>query len=237
MTLPCAALTHRGGGSISHLAFKSISVSTRLSDPSAWWGAAEPIYATALPRAPGVKARARRLALPSLPCPTLPSTLLAGRTAHPSSASPPPQQVGAVFDVSFTDVHAISENGVFLAGGPLGILRPGQRRPPRPFSISAIRLTRVTVDLVKRSDWPGGCRDYRPSAGVDSTSAAEGWWPAGLDCSEGGTAPIYVAGVQQVTLTDVTVRHGEPARPNWRRTAWIDPFNTWSVIQHRVDVS
>lgn len=144
--------------------------------------------------------------------------------------------MGAVFDVSFTDVRATSENGIFIAGGPMGTTAPGQRRPPRPYTISAVRLTRVTVDLAKRSDWPGGCRDYRPSVGT-ADGAAEGWWPAGLDCSEGGTAPIFVAGAQQVALTDVSVRQGEPARSDWRRTAWIDPFNTWSITQQRVDVS
>lgn len=60
----------RDGGSISHLAFKSITISTRLSNP-AWWGAAEPIYVTALPRAPGIKARAKRQpAHLALPCPS-----------------------------------------------------------------------------------------------------------------------------------------------------------------------
>lgn len=30
-----------------------------------------------------------------------------------------PQQVGAVFEVSFKDVRASGENGIFLAGGPM----------------------------------------------------------------------------------------------------------------------
>lgn len=41
----------------------------------------------------------------------------------------------------------------------------------------------------------------------------------------------------QVSLTDVSVRHDKPGRPDWRRTAWIDPFNTYDVKQVRVDVS
>lgn len=72
----------RDGGSISHLAFKAISLTTRLSNP-VWWGAAEPIYVTALPRAPGIKARCPPAALQ--PC-VLPCRL---RRA-PTASQPPP---------------------------------------------------------------------------------------------------------------------------------------------------
>lgn len=46
---PCRPTPCRDGGSISHVRFQNISASTRLYHPS-WWGAAEPIYVTALPR-------------------------------------------------------------------------------------------------------------------------------------------------------------------------------------------
>lgn len=39
----------RDSGSISDVRFQNVSASTRLYHPS-WWGAAEPIYVTAVPR-------------------------------------------------------------------------------------------------------------------------------------------------------------------------------------------
>lgn len=46
---PCRLAPCRDGGTIAHVRFQNISASTRLYHPS-WWGAAEPIYVTALPR-------------------------------------------------------------------------------------------------------------------------------------------------------------------------------------------
>ncbi len=49
----------RDGGDVSHVVFSNIAVSTRYTD-SSWWGAAEPIYITAVPRTAGTKVRAAR---------------------------------------------------------------------------------------------------------------------------------------------------------------------------------
>lgn len=46
----------RDGGDVSHVAFSNIAVSTKYTGDN-WWGAAEPIYITALPRAAGTKVR------------------------------------------------------------------------------------------------------------------------------------------------------------------------------------
>ncbi|EFN59558.1 hypothetical protein CHLNCDRAFT_8203, partial [Chlorella variabilis] len=105
------AIQLRDGGSISDVRFEGITIATRYYHPS-WWGAAEPIYVTALPRAPGM-------------------------------------QVGSVADVTFSNISATAENGIFLSGGPLRSLR-------------GIRMERVSVRLRQRSRFAGGCQDYRP---------------------------------------------------------------------------
>ncbi|KAL4420640.1 hypothetical protein ABPG75_010296 [Micractinium tetrahymenae] len=156
-------------------------------------------------------------------------------TAVPRDSS---TKLGAVFEVSFKDVRATGENGIFLAGGPMGIDRPGQRRPSKDYSLSVISLERVSVELAKRSIYAGGCQDYRPSRGEGAPSAPGGpWWPAGLDCKHGGTAPIWVSGAQRVSLKSIAVRYSRPARKDWLRQVWIDPFSTFEVQTTDVVVS
>lgn len=207
----------RDGGSISGVTFEHVSVSTRLYDPS-WWGAAEPISLTAVPRTPG------------------------GR-------------VGAVSDVSFRDITAVSEGGILLAGGPLGDASPTASAAgvacadaagcaagkQQPYSLQRITLERVRVQLKQRSRWPGGCRDYRPSSGEGAApspcAACEGRWPAGLDCGGGKTAPLWVAGAQGVVLRDVRLQHHAPWRADWSGEAWIDPASTRDVALWHVAVT
>lgn len=55
------------------------------------------------------------------------------------------------------------------------------------------------------------------------------WWPAGLDCGHGGTAPIWVSGAQRVSFKSIGVRHSRPARKDWQGQVWIDPFSTFQV--------
>lgn len=74
---PCAP--RRDGGSISGVAFRNVSLSTRLYDPS-WWGAAEPIYVTAVPRNASTQVRIWRGCPPA--CPLLPAHLLACQLAR-----------------------------------------------------------------------------------------------------------------------------------------------------------
>ena len=192
------------------------------------------------------------------------------------SAAPPPMalaptrllacvpaqlQVGSVWGLSFVDIQATAENGIFLAGGPLphGSTRQsvsrrnssseastgriaGQRRqrdlqahlqeqqepeqePEQEqeqggrYSLGGISLERVQLQLKRRSSWPGGCQDYRPSSNITGSSggsASEGsrWWPAGLDCSSGSTAAVWVAGASHVVLSDVQV--GLAGGMHWR---------------------
>ncbi|KAL4451432.1 hypothetical protein ABPG77_009504 [Micractinium sp. CCAP 211/92] len=156
-------------------------------------------------------------------------------TAVPRDSS---TKLGAVFEVSFKDVRASGENGIFLAGGPMGIDRPGQRRPSKDYSLSVISLERVSAELVKRSNFAGGCQDYRPSHGEGAPAVPGGpWWPAGLDCKHGGTAPIWVSGAQRVSLKGIGVRYSRPARKDWQTQVWIDPFSTFEVQATDVVVS
>ena len=98
---------------------------------------------------------------------------------------------------------------------------------------------------------PGGCQDYRPSSnGTEPRAAAAlsndasraaanaevGWWPAGLDCTSGTTAPIWLSGAERVELTDVYVERKEPWRHDWRRGALVDSYNLRAVKQTRVTV-
>ena len=185
------------------------------------------------------------------------------RPAHDTAAL----QLGSVRNVTFSDISAIAENGIFVAGGPLPAGGAGhgtaggagcgssaaaagafaalrgqlaqpwqqqrqqqqQRDHKRQFSISGLTIEQVQLQLVGRSKWPGGCQDYRPSSNSStaaragpggrtssddggggsssssSSSLGKAWWPAGLDCSSGLTAALWVAGAEHVLLSDVEV--------------------------------
>ena len=75
-----------------------------------------------------------------------------------------------------------------------------------------------------------------PHANLAATDAEVGWWPAGLDCASGTTAPIWLSGAERVELTDVYVERKEPWRHDWRRGAWLDSYNLRAVKQTRVTV-
>ena len=145
-------------------------------------------------------------------------------------------------EVSFADVRATAENGIFLAGLPLpdgstvsagkqggsSIEASGQRlqqqtlhpqkqpaaqqQQRRRYSLGGISLEGVQLRLLRRSGWPGGCQDYRPSSNITCGSGGgeagegRGWWLAGQDCSSGSTAAVWVAGAAHVALSDVQVR-------------------------------
>lgn len=88
----------------------------------------------------------------------------------------------------------------------------------------------------------GGCQDYRPSSNATTPQATaassatsnapatsadaqanEGWWPAGLDCASGTTAPIWLSGAERVELTDVNVERkvrGGLAGHKWQAAGW-----------------
>jgi len=188
--------------------------------------------------------------------------------SSPASALPRPhQQVGRIRNVIFSDIQAVAENGLFLAGGPMppllsngdkiggssraddasgggsgggsgsgrggmaGSSGAGSRLGGgRRHSISGVVVKRLHLRLQRRTHWPGGCQDYRPSRNISSDGgsssrdgwggaagkeimagigggsvASEGWWPAGLDCGSGSTAAVWVAGADSVHLSDVRV--------------------------------
>lgn len=158
-------------------------------------------------------------------------------------------------NVSFVDVVAQSENGIFLAGGPL----PGRGdgggslgsadgsgdgteqglEAGRQHSLWGILLERVQVQLVRRTEWPGGCQDYRPSTNNRSSCrGTQAKWPWGLNCSSAGgmTAPLWVAGAVRVRLRDVRIEHRPPWREDWRRGAWLDPASISHMELVRVSI-
>ncbi|PRW44625.1 pectin lyase [Chlorella sorokiniana] len=198
------ALQLRDAGDVSHVVFSNIMVSTKFTD-SSWWGAAEPIYVTALPRSATTK-------------------------------------VGKARDIAFRDITGTAENGLFIQGGPLGG-GPGHLLHT-PYSLYGLVLQRIRITQEKRSNYAGGCQDYRPSSNGTSPhnsaaampNAEAGWWPAGLDCASGTTAPIWLSGAERVELTDVYVERKEPWRHDWRRGAWVDSYNLRAVKQTRVTV-
>jgi hypothetical protein len=243
----------RDSGSISQVRFSDITLSTRYSHPS-WWGAAAPIYVTALPRAPGgqVSDCAASLSASGWRLQGVPGSAMSpAMHVHRQACSPVPLQVGCARDVRFVNIRATSENGIFLVGGPLpggGTRRGGshrtrsrdangswiegqrrrrdlqqpqqhglqrQQRQSGRYSVGGISLERVQLRLKRRSSWPGGCQDYRPSINITQSSGwgareGSGWWPAGLDCSSGRTAAVWVAGAPHVVLADVQVGAGLP---------------------------
>lgn len=48
-------------------------------------------------------------------------------------------------ELSFTNIRASGENGIFVAGGPMGVHPPGHRRPVLPPSISGLTIKGVQV--------------------------------------------------------------------------------------------
>lgn len=175
--------------------------------------------------------------LSARPAPSPSAIHIHSRSLHFASSI---KQLGVVSTVSFKDITATGENGIFIAGGPMGVHPPGQRRPVLPPSLSGISLKAIQLQLVKRTDYPGGCQDFRPSSNDTSggttgspadgsPATADAWWPSGLDCSAGGTAPLWVSGAEKVSLVDIAIQHQEPLRKDWYVGAWIDPFSTWQM--------
>lgn len=141
------AVQLRDGGSVRNVSFQRIQLTTRYMQPS-WWGGAEPVYVTAVPR-------------------------------QADSA------VGTVTGLTFTDIAAVSENGVFIAGSAQSTVRD-------------VTLRNVTLLVRRKTAWPGGQQDFRPSSvGVLTT---------------GSTAALWVEHSEGVLFDNVQVAVGWPRR-------------------------
>ena len=105
------------------------------------------------------------------------------RSQQPPCLSALALQVGRAAGVRFRRISATAENGIFIAG------TAGRR-------ISGLSFKGVQLDLVKRTEWPGGSQDFRPGV-------------RGLVHS-GRTAPIWAEHAEHLVFNHVTVSEGPP---------------------------
>jgi len=123
-------------------------------------------------------------------------------------------RVGRVENVVFEDIDADSENGVFLSGIPAA-----RQQPNETSRVQGVTIQRANIRLRKKSDWPGGFQDYRPSQLFDVKVS-------------GGTAALWVEGASRVTVSDVAVNYpasGDARRADWREKVHIDIGTTTNL--------
>ncbi|KAI3429230.1 hypothetical protein D9Q98_005329 [Chlorella vulgaris] len=264
------AIQLRDGGSISSVRFKHIAITTRHYDAS-WWGAAEPIHVSAVPRRPGVQVgTVSDLHFSDINVAAAESGIfLAGGPMHCSASHSFGGNSCDCSGISCTGgstrdsgggIQSSSGSGLLGSSLPAGLHAaelPPLRPQPLQHTLSDILLQRVKFRLLSRSGFEGGCQDYRPSSnassgltlpgsdggGVGCGSSSDGaacrccWWPAGLDCSSGSTAALWVSGADDVRLTDVQIHYSCPRRPDWKQQLHIDPGSTSDVVLKRVKVT
>jgi polygalacturonase len=127
-------IQNRDEGVVENVSFEDIHVEGRLFD-DVWWGKAEPIYVTAYKRkaSSGKDANVR---------------FAPGQTVG---------NVGAVRNISFSNIDCQSENGIFV-GGEDG-------------KVKDIRFANVNVVVEKATGYAGGSYDLRPSDTVGILAA------------------------------------------------------------------
>jgi polygalacturonase len=141
------------------------------------------------------------------------------------------RKVGYVRNITFQDITAESENGVFIDGGRLpkeAVVSSYSSLPKStarslPVKTQGVQTTNVVkdphvigvrisnVDLLLRNatSFQGGYQDYRPSQ------------ERGVQFS-GGTAAVWVEGARNILLEDVNVRYVPPKRSDWTEVIHID---------------
>ncbi len=148
-------IQNRDEGTVRDVTFSNITLDCKLFS-DVWWGKAEPIYVTSYPRARGNHKDAGW---------RFPKGATAGKC-------------GEVTDIRFINIHATSENGIFI-----GCDEPGK--------ISGILLDNIDLRLEKITDYAGGVYDRRPCEG-------EGF-------VNGGVFGLYTENVEQLTVRDFEV--------------------------------
>lgn len=242
------AIQLRDGGSVEHVAFRGVTLATRLSHP-AWGGAAEPIHVTAVPRGPGSKLGAvtdvsfrdvRATAAEN-------GVFIAGGPMGGGSAAAAQRRPYRISGLTLQRVGLALAKRTAYRGGC---------QDYRPSS-------NATAPAAAGEQWwpSGGCGSgggrggervlhtaarRGPERGAPCARRCEPRLPrppppalpaAGLDCSWGGTVPIWVAGAERVTLDGVSVERQGPWRADWRRAAHIDPYSTRAVVLKDVTVT
>lgn len=120
-------IQNRDEGTVSNVIFSNIIIDSHLFS-DVWWGKAEPIYITAYRRAKGNNKDANW---------RFPKGATEGR-------------VGAVTNITFSNVKCSSENGVYVSAESAD-------------KISGIYFDQVDLHIAKTTGIPGGVYDKRPS--------------------------------------------------------------------------
>jgi polygalacturonase len=151
-------IQNRDEGVVENILFENIIIEGRLFN-DVWWGKAEPIYVTAYKRQPGNARDANwRFAK--------------GQTTG---------KVGPVRNITFTNIQAKSENGVFV-GGEKG-------------RISQIRFNQVHLEIEKITKYQGGTYDLRPSDTIGLKKTL--------------TSGFHIEDAKNITLKDCSVNWGQ----------------------------
>jgi hypothetical protein len=141
-------------------------VETRLFDEH-WWGKAEPVYVTAIPRFGGFREN-------------LPAWNPGGR-------------LGRVRNIRFSNILCRGENGVFIAGDGAS-------------EIENVVLDQVSIEIDKRTKWPGGRQDRRPCDSIGPAFRDPRQDP-GL--REHPTSGIFIEHARDIRVRDCEVRWGK----------------------------
>lgn len=120
-------IQNRDEGTVSDVIFSNIIIDSHLFS-DVWWGKAEPIYVTAYRRAKGNNKDAGW---------RFPKGQTEGR-------------VGAVSNISFSNIKCVSENGIFVGGETADM-------------VSNITFDQIDISINKTTTIPGGVYDRRPS--------------------------------------------------------------------------
>ncbi|MFD1871863.1 glycoside hydrolase family 28 protein [Hymenobacter bucti] len=155
-------IQNRDEGTVSDVLFSNMLIESHLFS-DVWWGKAEPIYVTAYRRAPGNHKDAGW---------RFPKGQTEGR-------------VGAVTNISFSNIKCQSENGIYVSG-------------ETPDKVAGIFFDQVDVQLNKTTAIAGGIYDRRPSQ-------AEGF-------VQGRTSGFYLDNATDILVRNSSVRWG-PNRP------------------------
>jgi hypothetical protein len=150
-------IQNRDEGIVENIIFENIQMELRLFD-DIWWGKAEPIYITALKRAPSNTKDANwRFAK--------------GQTIG---------NVGKISNIYFRNIHAISENGIFITG--------------EHHKIENIIFEHVFLKINKHTKYRSGVYDRRPCEiqGI----------------IQGNTAGFYIDTAKKITILNSQVEWG-----------------------------
>ncbi len=120
-------IQNRDEGTVNDVIFSNILIDSHLFS-NVWWGKAEPIYVTAYRRANGNNKDAGW---------RFPKGQTEGR-------------IGKVSNITFSNIKATSENGVYVGGETPGM-------------VSNIIFDQVDLNITKTTSIPGGVYDRRPS--------------------------------------------------------------------------